>query len=73
VTFLVVVIGSLSALKAEAPTMLVHGEATVSVPPDIAQIDIGVISQAAVSEAAAQQNQKKSAVLARSTTSNRRA
>ena len=63
VTILAVAMGGLSALKAEAPTMLVHGEATVSVAPDIAQIDIGVISQAAASEAAAQQNQKKSAVL----------
>jgi uncharacterized protein len=41
--------------------MLVHGEATVSVPPDIAQIDIGVITQAPQSDVAAQQNQKKSA------------
>jgi uncharacterized protein len=44
-------------------TMQVHGEATVSVPPDLAQIDIGVIAQAAQSEAAAQQNQAKSAKL----------
>jgi uncharacterized protein YggE len=47
----------------ESSTMLVHGEATVSVPPDLAQIDIGVITQAAQSEAAAQQNQAKSAQL----------
>jgi hypothetical protein len=43
--------------------MLVHGEATVSVPPDLAQIDIGVISQATASEAAAQQNERRSAQL----------
>ena len=49
--------------KADASTMQVHGEATVSVPPDLAQIDIGVITQAAQSEAAAQQNQAKSAKL----------
>lgn len=48
---------------ADTTTMLVHGEATVSVPPDIAQIDIGVITQAAQSEVAEQQNQKKSAQL----------
>jgi hypothetical protein len=47
----------------ENTTLLVHGEATVSVPPDIAQIDIGVITQAAQSEAAVQQNQRKSAQL----------
>jgi uncharacterized protein len=48
---------------ADAATMLVHGEATVSVPPDLAQIDIGVTSQAAASGLAAQQNQKKSVQL----------
>jgi uncharacterized protein len=48
------------ARGAENPTMLVHGEATVSVPPDLAQIDIGVTSQAAASGLAAQQNQQKS-------------
>jgi hypothetical protein len=48
---------------ADNQTMLVHGEATVSVPPDLAQIDIGVISQAGTPELAAQQNQKKSAQL----------
>jgi hypothetical protein len=43
--------------------MLVHGEATVSVPPDLAQIDIGVISQAPASDAAAQLNERRSAQL----------
>jgi uncharacterized protein len=46
--------------SAETSTMLVHGEATVSVPPDLAQIDIGVISQAPIAEAAAQANERKS-------------
>jgi uncharacterized protein YggE len=49
--------------QANGSTMLVHGEATVSVPPDLAQIDIGVITQAPQSEAAVQQNQTKSARL----------
>jgi uncharacterized protein len=51
------------AEAAENPTMLVHGEATVSVPPDLAQIDIGVTSQAPASGVAAQQNQRKSVEL----------
>lgn len=50
-------------MHAESPTMLVHGEATVSVPPDLAQIDLGVISQAPAADTAEQQNQKKSALL----------
>jgi hypothetical protein len=57
---------SLVALRGDAAdgqTLLVHGEATVSVPPDLAQIDIGVISQAPASETAAAANQKKSALL----------
>jgi uncharacterized protein YggE len=48
---------------AETTTMLVHGESTVSVAPDVAQIDIGVISQGAQLEMAAQANQKKLAQL----------
>jgi uncharacterized protein len=58
----VVLVGSVQSWAASS-TMLVHGEATVSVPPDLAQIDIGVISQAAASEAAAQQNERRSAQL----------
>ena len=40
--------------------MLVNGEATVAVEPDIAELDIGVLSQAQTSEAAADQNAAKS-------------
>jgi hypothetical protein len=39
---------------------MVHGEATVSVEPDIAQLDVGVLSQAETSQAAADQNSAKS-------------
>lgn len=46
---------------AEEPTTLsVHGEATVSVEPDIAELDIGVLSQAQTSQAAADQDSAKS-------------
>ena len=55
-------IGSAQSWAAPS-TMLVHGEATVSVPPDLAQIDIGVISQATASDAAAQLNERRSAQL----------
>jgi uncharacterized protein YggE len=58
----VILVGSVPSWAAPS-TMLVHGEATVSVPPDLAQIDIGVISQATASEAAAQQNERRSAQL----------
>ena len=44
----------------EPTTLLVHGEATVSVEPDIAELDVGVISQAQTSQAAADQNVTKS-------------
>ncbi len=44
----------------EPTTLLVHGEATVSVEPDIADLDVGVISQAQTSQAAAEQNAAKS-------------
>ncbi len=44
----------------EPTTLLVHGEATVSVEPDIAELDIGVLSQAQTSQAAADQNASKS-------------
>jgi hypothetical protein len=45
----------------DAPsTLLVRGEATVAVEPDIAELDIGVLSQAATSKAAADQNGAKS-------------
>ena len=44
----------------EPTTLFVHGEATVSVEPDIAELDIGVLSQAQTSQAAADQNAAKS-------------
>ncbi len=44
-------------------TLLVHGEATVAVAPDVAQIDIGVTTQAASSDAATELNQKRTAAL----------
>jgi uncharacterized protein len=46
---------------AEEPvTLSVHGEATVSVEPDLAELDIGILSQAQTSQAAADQNSTKS-------------
>ena len=44
----------------EPTTLSVHGEATVSVEPDIAELDIGLLSQAQTSQAAADQNAAKS-------------
>ena len=44
----------------EPATLLVHGEATVSVEPDIAELDIGVLTQAPTSQAAGDQNAAKS-------------
>jgi uncharacterized protein len=43
----------------EPTTLLVHGEATVSVEPDIAELDVGVLTQAQTSQAAADQNATK--------------
>ncbi len=45
--------------KPATPTITVTGEATVKVSPDQAQIDIGVITQAATAQAAAAQNAQK--------------
>ena len=42
------------------PYVRVHGEATISQPPDRVQLDVGVISQGATSEAAAELNSKQS-------------
>ena len=42
------------------PDVRVHGEATVSAIPDRAQMDIGVVTQAPNSQAATDQNAKKS-------------
>jgi uncharacterized protein len=43
----------------EPATLSVHGEATVSVEPDIAELDVGVLSQAQTSQVAADQNATK--------------
>ncbi len=43
----------------EPTTLLVHGEATVSVEPDIAELDVGILTQAQTSQAAADQNAAK--------------
>ena len=47
----------------ELPVLTTHGEATVSLTPDIAELDIGVVSQAPSSEEAAQQNEKRASAL----------
>jgi uncharacterized protein len=43
----------------EPTTLLVHGEATVSVESDIAELDVGVLAQAQTAQAAADQNATK--------------
>lgn len=45
------------------PYVRVHGEATVSAEPDQAQIDIGVVTQAATPEAASDANTKQANVV----------
>jgi uncharacterized protein YggE len=47
-------------LPPAVPYIRVHGEATVSAQPDRMQMDVGVISQAATSQAAAEANAKQS-------------
>ena len=42
------------------PYVRVHGDATISQPPDRVQLDVGVISQATTSEAAAELNARQS-------------
>ena len=50
--------------KAPRPTIRVSGEATVTAKPDQAELNIGVVTQAATGQAAATQNaQKQDAVL----------
>src|SRR4051794_20558710 len=51
-------------LPATLPYIRVHGEATVSAQPDRMQMDIGVISQGATSQAAAEANAKQSSAVA---------
>jgi uncharacterized protein len=43
----------------EPTTLLVHGEATVSVEPDIAELDVGVLTQGQTSQAATDDNATK--------------
>ncbi len=51
--------------KSDRPTIRVGGEATILAKPDQAELDLGVVSQAATGQAAATQNaQKLDAVLA---------
>src|SRR6478672_6029181 len=47
----------------QQPVLTTHGEATVSLTPDIAELDIGVVSQAASSEEAARENEKRASGL----------
>lgn len=47
-------------LPPSVPYIRVHGEATVSAEPDRMQMDVGVISQGATSQAAAEANAKQS-------------
>jgi uncharacterized protein YggE len=47
-------------LPPAAPYIRVHGEATVSAQPDRMQMDVGVISQGATSQAAGEANAKQS-------------
>ncbi len=49
--------------SAEAPYIRVHGEATVSALPDRVQMDVGVISQSATSQAAAELNARQSSAV----------
>ena len=48
-----------SLAQAETPSVRVHGEATISVEPDRAEIDIGVVTQGATSQAASNSNAKQ--------------
>jgi len=62
-------IGSIAAQELASrntgPSVLVHGEATVSAQPDRVEIDIGVVTQASTSQAAADQNTNQANVLVR--------
>jgi uncharacterized protein YggE len=63
---LILTIAAGVAQSAMAPsTLLVHGEATVAVAPDVAQVDIGVTTQASSSDAATELNEKRTAELVR--------
>lgn len=47
----------------DLPALTVHGEATVALTPDIAELDVGIVSQAASPDEAAQQNEKRASEL----------
>jgi uncharacterized protein len=51
--------------KGAPPSLRVHGSATLSVMPDQAQFDIGVMTQASTAKAASDQNAQQSNVLVR--------
>ena len=61
-------VASLAQEKQVIPLVKVHGEATVSVAPDQAQFDIGVVTQAPTAKAAADQNATQSATLVKQLT-----
>jgi uncharacterized protein YggE len=55
--FLILPLSAQTKRASEQPiTLLVHGEATVSVEPDIAELDIGVLSQGRTSGATSNEN-----------------
>ena len=64
-TFSLVLVIAAGAARIAMPasTLLVHGEATVAVAPDVAQIDIGVTTQASSSDVATELNEKRTAAL----------
>ena len=59
---------SLAEEKQLIPLIKVHGEATVSVAPDQAQFDIGVVTQAPTAKEAADQNATQSGTLVKQLT-----
>lgn len=61
--FLIFVATTWAQEKQVIPLVKVHGQATVSVAPDQAQFDIGVVTQAATAKAAADQNATQSDAL----------
>jgi uncharacterized protein len=58
-----VIQGQQTLPRGALPSLRVHGEATVSVSPDQAQIDIGVVTQASSAQAAAEHNNSRSNAL----------
>ena len=65
----VLILCTVVSLGQEKPALVkVHGQATVSVVPDQAQFDIGVVSQASSAKAAADQNATQSDTLVKQLT-----